>query len=132
MHTTTNYQPYELVYGFPASVPHTLSRTPSACYNYDDYAIELKQKLQESHRIVRDTIIVSKEKAKERYDDKNCQIEVNVGDKVWIRNHNQKGKLGQKWLGPYQVLRLHDNENIVIQRGRKEVRLHKNEIKIAN
>lgn len=102
VHTTTNYQPYELVYGYPASVPHTLSHTPSTCYNYDDYAAELKQRLQEAHKIVRDTIISSKEKSKERYDNNNCQIEVNVGDKVWIKNHNQKGKLGQKWLGPFQ------------------------------
>lgn len=132
VHTTTNYQPYELVYGFPASVPHTLSRTPSVVYNYDDYAVEIKQKLQESHRIVRDTIISSKEKSKEKYDINNCQLEVNVGDKVWIKNHNQKGKLGSKWLGPFPVTSLHENENISIQRGRREVRLHKNEIKIAN
>lgn len=128
-HTTTNYQPYELVYGFPASVPHTLSRAPSTRYNYDDYAAELKQKLQESHKIAQETIISAKEKSKERYDNNNCQLEVHVGDKVWIKNHNQKGKLGQKWLGPFPVISLHENENVSIQRGRKEVRLHKNELK---
>lgn len=132
VHTTTKYQPYELVYGFPASIPHTLSRNPTTSYNYDEYAAELKQKLQESHKIVRDTIISSKEKSKEKYDKNNCQIEVNVGDKVWIKNHKQKGKLAQKWLGPFPVISLHENENISIQRGRKEIRLHKNEIKIAN
>lgn len=37
VHTTTKHQPYELIYGFSASIPHTLSRTPQPRYNYDDY-----------------------------------------------------------------------------------------------
>lgn len=131
VHSTTKYQPYELVYGFPAVVPHTLSRNPTIRYNYDDYSAELKQKLQEAHKIARDTIISAKHKSKKNYDKNNCQIEVQVGDNVWIKNHQQKGKLGTKWLGPFKVTCLHENENISIQRGRKEVKIHKNEIKIA-
>lgn len=48
VHSTTNHQPYELVYGFPAVIPHirTLSGSLQARYNYDDYTFELKQKLQ--------------------------------------------------------------------------------------
>ncbi|KAL4135986.1 hypothetical protein QTP88_007560 [Uroleucon formosanum] len=57
--------------------------------------------------------------------------QVQVGNNVWIKNHQQKGKLGTKWLGPFKVTCLHENENISIQRGRKEVKIHKNEIKIA-
>jgi len=41
-------------------------------------------------------------------------------------------ELGKKWLGPYNVTSQHENENVSIQRGKNEVRLHKNEIKIAN
>jgi len=53
----TKYQPYELIYGFPASIPHTLSRTPQPGNNYDDYVFELKQKLQESHKQTKENII---------------------------------------------------------------------------
>ncbi|KAL4100717.1 hypothetical protein QTP88_020751 [Uroleucon formosanum] len=42
VHSTTKYQLYELVYGFPAVVPHNLSRNPTTRYNYDDYSVELK------------------------------------------------------------------------------------------
>jgi len=35
-------------------------------------------------------------------------------------------------LGPYSVIALNDNENVSIQRGRKKVVIHKNELKIFN
>ncbi|KAL4108059.1 hypothetical protein QTP88_018316 [Uroleucon formosanum] len=79
---TTNYQPYELVYGFPATVPHTLSRTPQARYNYDDYTYELKQKLQETCKSARDNILKNKEKTKKKYDQEELQVNVKVGDQV--------------------------------------------------
>ncbi|KAL4132497.1 hypothetical protein QTP88_009636 [Uroleucon formosanum] len=91
VHTTTNHQPYELVYGFPATVPHTLSRTPQARYNYDDYAYELKQKLQETCKSARNNIQKNKEKAKKKYDQGELQVNVKVGDQVWVKNHQQKG-----------------------------------------
>lgn len=129
VHTTTKHQPYELIYGFSASIPHTLSRTPQPRYNYDDYVFELKQKLQESHKLARENILVSKEKSKEIYDQNRHEINFNVGDRVWIKNHQPKGKLSPKWLGPYLVTQLEDNENVIIQKERKEVKIHINELK---
>jgi len=64
VHSTTKYQPYELVYGFSAVVSHTFSRNPTTRYNYDDYSAVLKQTLQEAHKIVRNTIISAKHNSK--------------------------------------------------------------------
>ncbi|KAF0682163.1 Uncharacterized protein FWK35_00037242, partial [Aphis craccivora] len=91
IHTTTNHQPYELVYGFPATISHTLSRTPQARYNYDDYSYELKQKLQVTYKTARNNIINKKEKAKKKYDQGEVQVNVKVGDQVWIKPPTRKG-----------------------------------------
>lgn len=68
VHTTTNHQPYELIYGFPPSIRHTSSRSPQPRYNYEDYEFDLKQKIQESYKIARENILNNKLKAKETYD----------------------------------------------------------------
>ncbi|KAL4136459.1 hypothetical protein QTP88_008007 [Uroleucon formosanum] len=130
IHATTGYQPYELVYGRQVEVPHSLSRNPQPCYNYDDYNFELRKKLQESHKLARDKIIKTKEKAKTNYDKNERSININVGDKVLTKDHTQKGKLSPKWKGPFEVINIHDNQNVSIQRGNKEVKIHKNELKI--
>jgi len=41
----------------------------------------------------------------------------------------QKNKLSSLWKGPYEVIEVLDNENIKIQRGRKDVVVHKNNVK---
>jgi len=130
IHSSTKFQPHELVYGHPIEVPHTLSRNPQPCYNYEDYTFELRRKLQEASLIARENLIDNKEKSKTVYDRKQNEINISVGDKVFIKNHVRKGKLSPKWLGPYEVISLQDNENVLIKRGRKEVRLHKNELKM--
>lgn len=96
VYSTTNDQPYELVYGFFEIVPHSLSRSPTTRYNYDDYASELKQKLREFHKVAHDNIVASKKMSKGTYDDNKCQVNVQVEDNVWIKNHQQKEKLGPK------------------------------------
>lgn len=81
-HTSTGFQPYELLFGFPVEIPHTLTRTPQPCYNYDDYASELKLKLQESSAVARERLQDKKHKAKAHYDETQHEISINVGDMV--------------------------------------------------
>lgn len=64
VHSATKFQPHELLYGYPAEVPHTLSREPQPFYNYDDYTFELRKKLQKSSLLARENLIVNKEKSK--------------------------------------------------------------------
>lgn len=46
-----------------------------------------------------------------------------------LKDDTQKNKLSPLWKGPYEVLEVLDNENIVIQRGRRRVAVHKYNIK---
>lgn len=129
-HTTTNRQPYELLYGKPAEVPHSLTRTEEVRYNYDDYSADLKQKLQRAHDTARKTIIEKKEKSKKAYDRTSKPINVHVGDKVLTKWHTRKGKLSAKWQGPFEVVGCTNTENIIIRKGRREIKVHINEVKL--
>jgi hypothetical protein len=87
--------------------------------------------MQETSLIARENLLNNKEKTKIEYDKNRNEIKIDVGDKVLIKNHVlRKGKLSPKWLGPYEILSLEENENVLIKRGRKEIRLHKNELKL--
>jgi len=46
-----------------------------------------------------------------------------------LKNDTQNNKLSPLWKGPYIVLEVLDSENIVIQRGKRRVTVHKNNVK---
>ena len=79
-HTATGYTPFELVFGHPSSLPSALKGGPSPQYNYDDYALELKGRLQTAHQIARERLVASKVRSKEHYDKETEPVEVSVGD----------------------------------------------------
>lgn len=132
VHSATGFQPYELVYGYPIEVPHTLNKSPQKSYNYEDYTNELRQKMQDSFKLARDRLIDKKQKTKEQYHKKIHEITVKIGDKVLLKDHTHKGKLNPKWLGPFAITDIHDNENVSIKKGQKEIKVHKNELKVYN
>ncbi|CAH1720138.1 unnamed protein product [Aphis gossypii] len=129
VHTSTNFTPYELVFGTKPNIPSAFNKDPEPQYNYDNYVFDLKRMMQEAHKIARDNLIKKKETNKTYYDKSLNEIELHVGDKVLIREHNKKNVLSFNWQGPYEVLLVHDNENITIQKGRREYRIHKNNVK---
>jgi hypothetical protein len=51
IHTTTEYTPFELVYGFKSEMPLALREAPSVQYKYDVYLTELRGKLESAHEI---------------------------------------------------------------------------------
>lgn len=129
-HRITGKQPYQLLYGRKLMVPGTFIRLEEPRYNYDDYVHELKQRLQASHEIARNKLIQQKHKTKDGYDKNQNSIVINIGDKVLLQDKARKGKLSVKWLGPYEVKDLNENENITIQKERKLVKIHKNLVKL--
>ena len=98
-------------------------------YNYDDYLYDLKQKLQESHKIAKERLIKRKRKSKEGYDKKEHSISIHVKDMILLKDNMQTNKLSSLWKGPYEVIEILDNENIKIQRGRRGVVVHTNNVK---
>lgn len=69
----------------------------------------------------------TKQKSKERYDQKLTPLTLNVGDKVLVQEKASKSKLAPKWLGPYPVTEICTNSpNVIILKRNKPTKLHKN------
>lgn len=127
VHSATNFQPYELVYGNKLTVPNSFTRTPEPQYNYNDYCHELKKNMQEAHQLAKAQLQTNKIESKNRYDQKLKSLNLNPGDKVMMQEKQSKGKLAPKWLGPYIVIEsLPDSPNLTILKKNKPVTLHRN------
>jgi transposase InsO family protein len=130
VHTSTGFQPHEIVYGYPLSIPNSLSRKPEPQYNYQDYQYEMKRLMQETHQMVTEQQTKSKQKSQERYDRTAVPLQLNEGDKVIVQEKTSKGKLAPKWLGPFTVVETNaDSPNVTILKKNKHVKLHKNLLK---
>lgn len=129
-HTSTKYQPYQLVYGHPITVPNSFMKDTEPQYNYNDYYFELKRNMQEAQAQAKTHLYDSKQKSKERYDQKISHLTISIGDKVLIQEKSSKGKLAPKWIGPYTVIGTNqDSPNITILKKNRPVTLHKNLLK---
>lgn len=69
-------------------------------------------------------------KNKKHYDKKTHNIDLQVGNIVLIKEHNKGNTPSRNWTRPYEVLELHENENITVNKDRKDYRIHKNNVKL--
>lgn len=121
-HTSRKYQPYQLVYGHPITVPNSFTKEPEPQYNYDDYYFELRRNMQEANIQPKTHLHDSKQKSKEQYDQKISPLTINIGDKVLIQEKASKGKLAPKWIGPYTVIEANqESPNITILKRNRPV-----------
>jgi hypothetical protein len=132
VHTATAYTPFELVYGFQSEVPSALREAPNRQYNYDDYVIELKGRLQSAHEIARQKLIAGKEKSKEYYDKSSEPFEIKVGQQVLLYDETvrrgRSKKLSPQYIGPYEVL-IVDGVNVTIKKGGNTQKVHVNRVR---
>ena len=131
-HSATGYALFELLFGCPSTLPSALKKLPEPWYNYDDYALELKGRLQTAHQQAHKNLIESKGKSKEHYDKTAGQTKLQVGDKVLLFDemvhHGRSRELSAQWLGLYTITEM-DKVNATIARGRKSVKVHINWLK---
>lgn len=60
VHSSTKFTPYELVFGKQCNIPSNLTTSLDPIYNFDNYAVELKYRLQKSQIAMRKILLILK------------------------------------------------------------------------
>ena len=136
INTSTKYSPYYLLY---ARNPRNLciSKKFSKIYSYDDFAGELKYRVEK----LKETAHANNEKRKannKKYYDLNAkQLDIKINDQVTVnlptRTTLLNKKLRPKRQGPYRVTDIISNSIITVQiKPNKTKNFHKNLVHIYN
>lgn len=129
VHSETKYTPHELLFGKLSKLPSnaTISNCKDPLYNFDNYPLELKFRLQQACHDAYDNLIASKNKRKLMYDKKCNSVNYSIGDRVMLKN-NSGNKNDPLYTGPYSIIE-NKSPNVVIKIDNKLVEVHKNRVK---
>ncbi|CAH2090022.1 unnamed protein product [Euphydryas editha] len=131
VHSTTNFTPYELVFGHKPFIPSSIYDT-SLEPTYNSYVRVLQQRLQLSREKALENILKSKSISKSYYDKRTKPIKYKVGDMVYVKNHLRLRKaLSPIWKGPFKVVRINGNNTLTLLLNRRHVKYHYDELKLA-
>lgn len=130
-HTGTHFSPYELVFGRQMELPMSITKLNSPSYTYDNFVSELKANLKVSWQTAKENLLKMKENNKKIRDDKvkAKNLELNVGDMVYMLKPKKNHKFDTPYEGPYPVIKITGDSNVIIKRKNKLTRVHKNHLK---
>lgn len=81
--------------------------------------------------MARTNLIISKEKSKKYYDRFINPVNFQKGDQVWLIKEPKLGKLEKNQnLGPFEVLDVTENSNVIINKNGKPNTVHANKLVI--
>lgn len=128
-HSMTQCMPFELVFGNKPNIPTSIQKEPEPYYNYEDYALECRNKFQNAWKIARDNIIRNKEISKKYYDKNTISPNFVINDQVLLkRETNTHSKFDPKWDGPYEIINTDSPENSTIRIKEKNITVHNNRL----
>ena len=111
IHASTGYSPHYLLFGSEARLPLDLMYDTGKHHQQpvQKYAADLRQHLQDAHRVVRQQLQHTHVRQKEYYDRKVHGDPHKEGDLVWLHNPaippGESAKLHHPWTGPYKILK---------------------------
>lgn len=129
VHTSTGYTPNELVFGHNIKLPTTIKSKP--VYNYENYRDELRERLAGTQKFAKESIMKQKNANKQQYDKKTKPLNLNKNDLVLMKKTQRKQKFEQPYEGPYRVEEVTTDVNAKIRKGKKLVRVHNDQLKLA-
>lgn len=113
------YTPYELVFGKRMRMPYDVfQKGVEPVYDLDNYANELKHRLQLAHKRANELLHKTKHKRKQELDLNVKVKELRIGDRVYLNAQNNN-KLQSLRSGPYEVINV-DTPNVTIKMGEIE------------
>ena len=100
VHSSTNFTPFELVYGRVARFPMKIPKAEQL-RTYNLYLQDLATRLNEMKIAAGERQILVKSRAKERYDKQAKPLNATVGDYVWVLNEPRRAKPIASITNPY-------------------------------
>ncbi|CAF1489537.1 unnamed protein product [Adineta steineri] len=114
VHKTTNYSPYELLYGRPPRLPFHTPPTSISFQKPNDYFEQLKKTQKIYHQFSTHNIKQQQTRNKTYYDRNRPDPHYNIGDFVLTRIHGIKGKLDPTFsITPKIIIETHHPVYIV-------------------
>lgn len=129
-HTDHEFSPFELVFGKKVCIPSSIKETAviEPIYNYENYAAELKFKIQKSIIKAKELLDKNKIIRIQNQAEKSNPVEININDKVWLKIENRR-KLDPVYTGPFVVKSIkHPNIQIENCSSKESQIVHKNRI----
>lgn len=125
-HVSTKYTPYELVFGKLPNIPNLFSSPTFSYSDHENFAKDLKFRLQNSHKTVQASLNKLKEHQNETHN-KNLKPHLfTEGSFVKLRVENRH-KLDPVYSGPHEVLKT-DGVNTIIRFKNKTLTVHNNRL----
>lgn len=130
-HCTTQYTPFELLYGYKPTIPSSVYDSTSSA-TYQEYIRALQYRMKYSREKAVEHMNKSKESSKKYYDSSSREKTYKTGDMVYLKHHHRLRKaLSPIWKGPFKIIKTHGKNNVTLCINRKHVKYHINEIKHA-
>ena len=130
-HSTTQYAPYELLFGREPRFPTDQSRTSFTFQRPNDYYEQLKKSMKIIHSHARENIIRKQRQYKTQYDKQRSDPHYAINDRVLIRRHGMKNKLEPKFSITPQIIVREEHPVYVVKDEitQSEARVHVNDIR---
>ncbi len=133
---STGFSPFELLYGRTVRGPMqilkeiwTEAETPETQNTYQ-YVLDLRNRLEETCQIARESLMEAKEDYKHHYDKKTKNRIFKVGQKVYILLPTDHNKLLLQWKGPYEVVEVLNRMDYKVKVDGKDKIYHANLLKL--